>query len=169
MPLKDLVKRAAYGKKRYMENRQEHIEYSSKRYWGDLERVKAIDRYCYKNSPYRAKWNQMLARSRRCGWEFVMTREEFKDWFLTTPDKCFYCDLTDLSLDMKLPAGIHPYFFTIDRKVPILHYTLPNMVKSCWRCNNLKRDFFTVDEWREIAQKYVKPKWMAAMGMANAA
>lgn len=51
--------------------------------------------------------------------------------------------------------------FSIDRKDSSLPYTIENMCFSCWRCNRCKSNVFSAAEWREIAQKYVKPKWVA--------
>lgn len=48
---------------------------------------------------------------------------------------------------------------SIDRKNNNQDYQLPNMCLACKLCNRLKSDFFTEKEFKEIAIKYIKPKY----------
>lgn len=101
------------------------------------------------------------------GFPFTITHAEFSEWFLRTPQRCEYCDLVELCLDSKTRRGTIPLTLSIDRKDSAQAYTLENMCFSCWTCNRLKSDIFTYSEWKEIAQKYIKPKWLARLGVPS--
>lgn len=49
---------------------------------------------------------------------------------------------------------------TVDCKDNATGYAYGNLVLACGVCNLLKNDFFTYEEFREIGQRYVKPRWM---------
>lgn len=99
----------------------------------------------------------------------VITREEFERWFIANKNlPCTYCDVVDLSLEeSRQLCGGYPRSMTIDRKDSSLPYMIGNMVMACWTCNRLKSDIFTFDEFREIAQKYLKPKWQKKLERVN--
>lgn len=48
---------------------------------------------------------------------------------------------------------------TVDCKDNYDGYELDNMVLACLRCNYIKSDFLSFEEMKEIAKKYVRPKW----------
>lgn len=108
-----------------------------------------------------SRWLSLRDRSNRNGAQIEISPGDFIVWYKNYPKVCAYCDLVDLSLD---DNSFHPKTaqsaFTIDKKDPTLPYSADNMVLACWRCNKHKSNYFTSDEWREIAQKYVKPKWV---------
>lgn len=114
----------------------------------------------YRLSPEKTKYFNLKRRSITKGWPFLITRSEFNDWFQKSEKKCFYCDLVDLTLldSIFREESIH---LSIDRMNNSLPYIIENMCLACDTCNTLKRDFFSSDEFREIAQKYIKPRWMA--------
>lgn len=122
--------------------------------------------------PASVKYLQIKITSRNSGRPFIITKEEFCRWYETQDLKCVYCDVVDLSLAGSTSSGKGLRMFSIDRKNSILPYTIENMCFSCWTCNRLKSNYFSAEEWREIAQKYIKPKWVAkaqAAIMAEAA
>lgn len=92
---------------------------------------------------------------------FILTKDEFRQWYRAQPQQCSYCDLVDLTLDDSLTSGRRACRFTIDRKNSQLPYTLENMTMSCWICNKSKGSLFNYEEFRDIAQRYIKPKWLA--------
>ena len=47
---------------------------------------------------------------------------------------------------------------TVDRKDNDKGYSLDNMVLACHRCNSIKGDWFSYDEMKEIAEKYMIPR-----------
>lgn len=115
-----------------------------------------------KKFPLLCKFQSMRTNSKTRGLPFVLTWPEFRDWYQKQPDQCEYCEVVDLSVTEDGPMG-ELRLFTIDRKNSALPYQIGNISKSCWSCNRLKNDFFTYDEWKEIAMKYVRPKWLAKM------
>lgn len=114
--------------------------------------------------PEKTRWDGLIASSKRLGMPFILVRVEFERWFLAQEKKCTYCDLVDLSLDS---YGGFSRGMTIDRRDSNLPYFLDNMTMACWSCNRLKSNIFTDAEWREIAQKYIKPKWQAKLVELN--
>lgn len=88
-----------------------------------------------------------------------MTREEFSRWHSSQALRCAYCDLDNLKMSENLSGGRKLLTFTIDRMDSALPYSPENMSFACWGCNRLKSNVFSYSEFREIAQKYLKPKW----------
>ena len=103
--------------------------------------------------PEDFKYRKMSDRAKDKGYQLDFYLEQFRWWYNLEPKKCTYCDNED-------PGRFGE--FTIDRKDSNLQYSLQNICLSCWDCNRLKNDFFSDVEFREIAQKYIKPKWLSA-------
>lgn len=114
------------------------------------------------------RYSTLRSTSRQRGAPFLLTRTEFYEWYRKQPNRCHYCDLVDITLDDELSGNRQALTFTIDRKDSSQPYILSNMVFACWVCNRLKSNEFSHDEWMEIAQKYVKPKWKKKLELANA-
>lgn len=141
--------------------------YSRKYYQKNKERLNkrtvARNRRYREMYPERKRYEKLKGRSKTAGMPFVMTSQEFSDWFIKTEKKCAYCDLIDLGLDRIFMKGQVLRHFTIDRKYVELPYSIENICFACWTCNHLKSNYFNYDEFREIAQKYIKPKWMSKL------
>lgn len=96
--------------------------------------------------------------------QLVFTRQEFIEWDTKQIRKCFYCDIPE-ELMVSIPefskkrgtGNFHR--LTIDRKDNNGIYSLENIVLACPPCNSTKGDLFTAEEFKEMAQKYIKPKW----------
>ena len=74
--------------------------------------------------------------------------------------KCFYCGISVEALSkVKDVMNNGTHRLTIDRLDNSRGYELNNIVLACLRCNSIKTDFFTTEEMKGIAIKYVKPKW----------
>lgn len=97
-------------------------------------------------------------RSKLSNDAFLINREQFYIWFKTTEKKCYYCDLENIDLCNQF-YNKKAKRFTIDRKNNNKGYTLKNICFACPVCNLLKNSFFSDKEWKEIAQKFIKPKW----------
>lgn len=121
-----------------------------------LERNRAYRR----SRPEMTRWNSLKSSSKERGMPMLITKEEFYQWFNSQERKCHYCDLVDLSLDSPLSKNKMPITFTVDRMDSRLPYSVENIVMACWTCNDYKGAIFSHDEWLEIAQKYMKQKWM---------
>lgn len=118
---------------------------------------------------------RIRARSKRKGMQFDLTREDIKDWWVSTPDSCHYCGISVQDY-LKIQDYIISYtgdsfeinrfkrFFwgkhvgsinrlTIDRRDNSKGYTVSNMVKACWICNSIKTDFFSEEQMKAIAHQ----------------
>ena len=88
------------------------------------------------------------------------TKDEFFNWFEKNYDgKCYYCHISideyeksKIYLKVKVPG----HRFGIDRKNSRDSYNLNNIVVCCSICNSAKSFVFEVDEFREIAKKYIR-------------
>jgi len=83
-------------------------------------------------------------------------------------NNCYYCEIESYLLkyyayymEVKTP------WMTIDRKDPKGGYVINNCVSACFLCNKLKSNIFTAQEFKEIAIKYIKPKWEKFAQEAN--
>ena len=92
----------------------------------------------------------------------TITKEEFLLWYESTPKFCAYCDLPENLLEVFLSQYTSRFMrFTIDCIDPDIGYAKDNLALACDKCNATKNNIFSFDEMREIAQKYIKPKWQA--------
>ena len=99
---------------------------------------------------------------------FQLTEEELKNWWINTPDICYYCSISmseyrkivnfilkdDKQWIFRLLFSLRPHRLitkmTIDRKDNLKGYVLENIVKSCSICNGFKRNIFTEEEKKKI-------------------
>ena len=100
----------------------------------------------------------------------LMSLEEFLEWDTWPNRKCYYCELPEkflwvidkitrerwLNVAKKIRNSKRLH---LDRKDNKKGYTKDNTVWACPICSMIKRKFFTAKEWKEIAQKYIKPLW----------
>lgn len=92
----------------------------------------------------------------------VLSREAFFQWYKNEPKKCFYCGIPeDLVWINNLGRGerLRRKGLTIDRRNGNQGYVQGNIVLACFLCNTLKSNYFTAEEFNEIAQTYIKPRW----------
>lgn len=83
-----------------------------------------------------------------------LTLDEFRLWYESQKKVCHYCSLPEERIGI---TGLNR--FTIDRKDNDVGYVRENICLACWICNKIKSNVFTESEFREIAQKYVRPRW----------
>jgi len=100
----------------------------------------------------------------------IMTLEEFLEWDNYPNRKCYYCDLPEKFLWTVKEITKKRYLnvarkirdskrLHLDRKDNKKGYIINNVAWACPICNIIKRRFFKEDEWKEIAQKFIKPLW----------
>jgi len=101
------------------------------------------------------KYRQIRYNGRRRK-ALTISKEEFINWFDSAPKVCCYCGIPEERLagnpDKKKRK------LTVDRKDSSGDYSLGNLCLACFRCNNSKSDFFTHEEWKQIAEKFVQPR-----------
>ena len=91
------------------------------------------------------------------------SKKEFLDWKDKQPDKCHYCknnlktSINNVKNFFKKGSVSNSKRFQIDRKNSNKNYTLSNICFACAICNTHKVDFYTEDEFLEIANKYIIP------------
>ncbi len=90
----------------------------------------------------------------------LFTPEAFVTWYVSQDKRCVYCRLTEEEFLNAFQSHYkrHLTRLTIDRKNNELDYTLDNIALACHRCNSIKSDWFTYEEMREIAEKYIIPR-----------
>lgn len=92
--------------------------------------------------------------------ECNISQEDFVEWYENELKVCAYCGVPEELLERFLSQYTSRYArFTIDCINPELGYTKGNLALACDKCNATKNNIFSFDEMREIAQKYIKPKW----------
>lgn len=93
---------------------------------------------------------------------FNLTKEYFIEWYNSQPRVCAYCDIPEEYVTLlEYSYGTKTDKLTVDCKDNYLGYVEGNLSLSCMKCNSIKNDVFSFDDMREIAQKYIKPQWMA--------
>ena len=92
--------------------------------------------------------------------ECSIIQDEFVEWYETEPKVCAYCGVPKNLLEKFLSQYTSRYArFTIDCIVPELGYAKGNLALACDKCNATKNNIFSYDEMKEIAEKYITPKW----------
>lgn len=120
--------------------------------------------YLEKVRKYRRTPGGYYSSFRYRKYKLEFTRQEFINWDIQQIRKCFYCDIPEQIMlvipefHKKRGTGFF-YRLTIDRMDNLKNYSLDNIVLACPPCNATKGDLFTNDEFKEIAQKYINPKW----------
>lgn len=123
-------------------------------YWRHRERLNLERSQRYSENIDIKAWNVIRYKKHKLN----ITKEDFLRWYGAQVQKCTYCDLADLSLDMKLTRGRKTYRFTIDRKDSSRPYEAGNLCLACWRCNKAKGDYFSFEEFMIIGQQIIKKR-----------
>jgi len=103
----------------------------------------------------RRKYSLIKTRAKVRGVQFDMQIDEFEQWYSSQPKSCYYCGVPAQQLnELKRSKSI----MSVDRKDNSTGYLIENLCLACFRCNNMKSNFFTSDEWKEIASRYIMPR-----------
>ena len=95
---------------------------------------------------------------------FNISREQFIAWYNSQERVCVYCDIPEEHTHLLDHSyGQKSSRLTVDCKDNALGHVGGNLALACYKCNYIKLDVFSFDEMREIAQKYLKPKWVESM------
>ena len=126
-------------------------EYFRQKYWANREAILNRRNERRRANPLKNRYKRIKERARKRLHEYL-SWQEFFQWFSNQEKRCVYCGDDD-------PTRYKPHRkFNVDRKDSFKGYTIDNICLACWNCNRLKNDYFTFDEFREIADKYIKPK-----------
>jgi len=115
---------------------------------------------CVKHKPpYWSTYNNLRGsvkrRNKRRGsdLEFALTFEEFL--FLTQIRVCYYCE--EPNIEWLERVGNGKFRYNLDRKDNNRGYTFDNVAVCCKECNQMKREWFTSDEFR--AMRLLLKRW----------
>ena len=122
------------------------------------EKVREYKRKFNQAHPMAKRYYNLKNKSRAA---MELTIGEFYRWYDAEPKKCYYCDIPINLLEIpdsyinRKSNGL----FTIDRKDSNGSYAEGNLALACQLCNLIKSNFFEADTMRELAQRYIKPRW----------
>lgn len=128
--------------------------------------------YLVKVKEYRRTSGGYYASFKNRKYPLEFTRKEFIEWDSKQQRICFYCSISEETM-LKLPEFCRKrgqgnfYRLTIDRKDNKKFYSLENIVLACPRCNETKGDFFRAEEFKDLAENYIKPKWKKLMKVSG--
>lgn len=104
---------------------------------------------------YEKMWRG-LSVNKRMKKDINMTKYVFLEWARSQKMECEYCGIGNDLATERYRQRLH-----IDRKNNLFEYRIDNIAFACRICNVSKSNFFSAEEWKEIANKYVRPKWQA--------
>lgn len=84
-----------------------------------------------------------------------ITEQAFVEWYNSQEMVCCYCGISEELLSRHHDKK--KQHLTVDRMDSGLGYFVGNICLACFRCNNSKSDFFTHDQWKIIAEQFIKP------------
>lgn len=94
--------------------------------------------------------------------KFEISKEEFFNWYNSVPKLCDYCgysyeDINKILILLGIKKKLRR--LEIDRKDSTKGYSINNIVLACNICNYHKKNFYTYNEFKEIAHDYLKEKF----------
>ena len=90
----------------------------------------------------------------------VISKKDFVEWYENEPKFCIYCGIKEEDLGKVDDPFMNKYKrLTVDCKDNDVGYIKGNLVLCCRRCNTLKIDFFTYEEFKEIGRRFVAKRW----------
>lgn len=115
----------------------------------------------YSHIKGRCRFNETHEGHTRHAKPFNLVKEEFIEWYENQPRVCHYCGLPEsfiplITEDSQITKVKR---LTIDCGDNDKGYVMGNMFLACNRCNLMKCEYFTYQDWVEIGEKYIKPKW----------
>lgn len=177
--LKNPEKKKANNKSNHLKNREKRLALSKNWYFNNKEKNKKQTlNYYYenkeeclmKNKKYEQENKAKLSESRKKYFAsipglfstlkagakkrkvgFTILFEDFEKWYLNQTQECYYCKRSlEKCLKDKDTKGITR--LTFDRKNNKIGYTIANLALACFRCNDLKSNYFTEEEMLEIGK-----------------
>lgn len=83
----------------------------------------------------------------------------YEEWCTLKMGSCFYCGVEFPVIRLYCEKlGIRIPYITIDRKDNGVGYEQANCVSACFLCNRVKSNFFSAEEMKEIAARFIAPK-----------
>ena len=143
--------------KKYYDNHKVHLCNLSKIWYkNNVEKVNSNRR----KNPYSIL-STLKRNAKKRNLEFIITKDYFINWWNSQEQKCVYCDIPIERLAVVDKSKKLARRLSIDRIDNEKGYTEGNLALCCLSCNFIKSNLFTSSEMKEIAQKYLKPKWQS--------
>ena len=147
--------------KAYRVLNSEKLAIKSKLYYSENKQKFKDNRTSYE-STVRGLWVNFKSHKTNGKHNFDIDEDTFSAWYVSQSRSCVYCglELSDVIKVLKiLKVNKHPKRMEIDRKDSNLGYVVDNIVLACTICNFHKGQFFNFDEFKDIAETYLKPKF----------
>lgn len=146
------AKRKASAQKYYQENKTK-IQARQRRYLKKNREQYRAYRRDYKCFNPRGIFSSLKSGAKRRGIVVVFTIDEFEKWWNKQPQICFYCKRTfELIKSLNDSVNKRAKRLTIDRIDNQRAYSFKNIRLACYRCNQIKGDYFTEPEMLKIGK-----------------
>lgn len=99
--------------------------------------------------PYEALYRVLLRNASLTNRKVTLTFNDFLKF--TKIKNCYYCD-ADLTWHSKSTKFSKGMVTNLDRKDSSLGYSLDNCVPCCGKCNRVKTNFFSHEEFKAVVQ-----------------
>jgi len=144
------------NRKSYRKHRKKRIKKTSE-YHRKMHNI-YIKRWAIKHPDIR-KYINLKSKCKKKK-RILLSREDFLKWYREQEKKCYYCGIPEGYLRSgKWKNGVSGKTLWVDRKNNAKGYLKDNVVLSCPICNQMKGATLSAKEMKEIASKYIKPKW----------
>jgi hypothetical protein len=146
---------------RYRENNTDKIKNRMTQWRSKNKVANANSKAIYNQTP-KGIWVKLKGHKANGKYEFNICENEFYEWLNNNELVCEYCKLNIQEIEKihKL-LDLNRTFkrMEVDRMDSNKGYMLSNIVLACHICNRHKKDFFTHEEFLEIAGDYLIPKF----------
>lgn len=154
---KECVSRNGFA---YRDRNNEVIAHRN-RVWFRQNAAKIHDQHrTYRSTPEGA-WNAFIGHRRKGKHDVSISREQFMAWWSETEKVCVYCGINKEQQRLvfeRMGRSVRDVELQIDRKDSSQGYSIRNICLACRICNEHKRDFFSCEQFRRIAQKCIRPR-----------
>lgn len=124
------------------------------------------DKYQYESKPID-KLKANFSKRKSAGINSFNNFEDFLDWYNNQEKTCFYCGITEATVQEIVMTGIlkssrfpqngkigrgqsRGVWLEVDRLKPKENYSRKNCVLSCYFCNNDKSDVFHGNDYKDF-------------------
>ena len=146
------AKRRAAARKYYHANKDKYREKQKRHIAKNPERYREYRRD-YKAFSPRGIYSGLKSGAKKRGIAVAFTVDEFVKWWNEQPQICYYCKRSfELIKSIDDAANNRARRLTIDRIDSSQAYLLGNIRLACYRCNQVKSDYFTAKEMLEIGK-----------------
>lgn len=145
------VPTSQYKRDYYLKNKKELNRKNILRY--QKNRNKYLKRAKEYNRTPAGRFYYMKKRGKKCS----ISKEQFITWFNSQKKNCCYCGVKFVKY------GDIRFSPSIDRIDNSKGYHIDNICLCCYRCNMIKKDWFTFQEMKMIGELLIK-KWDRGRG-----